>query len=483
VEHLAELEASTDGANIPKTPAGSELANSHNTSFGASAAVDSETDHVSQLADASAHSATGDTGQTDTAAKPVSGDAPSSPKSLYAAASVTPTQQGPDGIRFDFNEGCRILLPFREKGSWRAFLRDLDTDNVLFQTETKGGFIQSTKRWFVRFSIEIWVLDEGADEPHLVLSHQYEAAGQDILIQFPVGTLGDSIAWFSYACRFGHHHPGCRVTCAMSAAIIPLFRESYPDIRFVTLEDVAAQKLNETAYATYQLGLFFNDTACDRQPIDFRHAGLHKTAGYILGVDLTEEAPRLTLADEGRPIAEPYAVIAVQATSGAKYWNNPNGWEDVVTFLKSRGYRVICIDQKTVHGQGLMWTHIPYGVEKETGRPLVECARFLKHASLFIGLSSGLSWLAWAAGCPTVLISGFSYPTTEFATPYRVINWHTCNSCWNDPALRFDHMDFLWCPRHANTPRHFECTRLITSAHVIRVIETIPGFGVHVPKM
>jgi autotransporter strand-loop-strand O-heptosyltransferase len=77
------------------------------------------------------------------------------------------------------------------------------------------------------------------------------------------------------------------------------------------------------------------------------------------------------------------------------------------------------------------------------------------------------------------MISGFSHPTTEFTTPYRVINWHTCNSCWNDPAFNFDHKDFLWCPRHKDTPRQFECTRLITPTQVMRAIETIPGFGAH----
>ncbi len=49
-----------------------------------------------------------------------------------------------------------------------------------------------------------------------------------------------------------------------------------------------------------------------------------------------------------------------------------------------------------------------------------------------MGLSSGLSWLAWAAGIPVVMISGFTHPTNEFATPYRVINYHACNGCWND---------------------------------------------------
>ena len=216
--------------------------------------------------------------------------------------------------------------------------------------------------------------------------------------------------------------------------------------------------------------------ANDWQPTDFRLVGLHRTAGYILGVDPTEEAPRLALPDDDRPIGEPYAVIAVQSSSGCKYWTNPTGWRDVVASLKARGLRVICIDQKAVHGNGLMWTHIPHGAEDETGdRPLVERARWLRHASVFVGLSSGLAWLAWAAGCPVVLISGFTHPTNEFTTPYRVHNWHSCNSCWNDPKLRFDHHDFLWCPRHQNTPRHFECTRLITATHVLATVGKVPG--------
>jgi autotransporter strand-loop-strand O-heptosyltransferase len=179
----------------------------------------------------------------------------------------------------------------------------------------------------------------------------------------------------------------------------------------------------------------------------------------------------------------------VQSSSGCKYWTNPNGWREVVAFLKKNGYRVICIDQKPVHGFGLMWTQIPNGAEDRTGdEPLAERARLLRHAAMFIGLSSGLAWLAWAAGCPVVLISGFTHPSNEFATPYRVINWHACNSCWNDPRHQFDHKDFLWCPRHKDTPRHFECTRLITPTQVKQVIRTIPGFAgqesdnVHVPK-
>jgi autotransporter strand-loop-strand O-heptosyltransferase len=395
-------------------------------------------------------------------------------KGPYPPPAGMPTQLGPQGIRFDFNHGARVILPNRTEGKWRVRLRDLDTGNILFQSENQGAFVSSSKRWFVRFSVEVWELD-AAGEATIVLTHEYDARDQDVLIQFPIGTLGDILAWFPYAARFGQVH-GCRLTCAMSPLLIPLLRDAYPTIRFVTHEELTEQKLPETVYATYCLGLFFDDADNVFQPTDFRHVGLHRTAGYILGVDPTEEQPRLVLPDETRPIPEPYVCIAVQSSTQCKTWNNPDGWRAVVTFLKASGYRVICIDQKPVHGTGMVWTHIPHGVEDETGdRPLAERARWLRHASAFVGLSSGLSWLAWAAGPPVVMISGFTHPTNEFTTPYRVINWHACNSCWNDVRLRFDHKDYLWCPRHAGTPRQFECTRLITATQVIATLKRIPG--------
>jgi autotransporter strand-loop-strand O-heptosyltransferase len=401
---------------------------------------------------------------------------PSEPakKPAYPPPSGTPTQAAAQGIRFDFNHGARVVLPKREAGRWRVRLRDLDTGNILFESENQGAFVSSSKRYYVRFSVEVWdVAEDGAVTP--VLTHEYDARDRDVLIQFPIGTLGDIMAWYPYAARFGEVH-GCRLICTMSPLIIPLLHDAYPAIRFVTHEELIEQALPDTVYATYCLGLFFDDADNVFQPTDFRHVGLHRTAGYILGVDPTEQAPRLALEDDSRPIAEPYVCIAVQSSTQCKHWNNPHGWHEVITFLKANGYRVICIDQKAVHGTGMVWTHIPHGVEDQTGdRPLTERARWLKHAAAFIGLSSGLSWLAWAAGAPVVMISGFTHPTNEFETPFRVINWHACNSCWNDVRHRFDHKDFLWCPRHAGTPRQFECTRLITATQVIATIRRIPG--------
>jgi autotransporter strand-loop-strand O-heptosyltransferase len=398
---------------------------------------------------------------------PSNQDVPKAVKSAYPPPAAIPTQEGPRGIRFDFNLGARIALP--SGSDWCLVLRDLDTGNILFETRNEGATVTSSKRFYVRFSIEVW------ENGERVFQHDYNAGGREVLIQFPVGTLGDILAWLPYAERFAVRH-GCSLICAMSPLLIGLLQDAYPAITFKDHEQLVAEDVAARVYATYCMGLFFDDAQHIWQPTDFRHVGLHRTAGYILGVDPSDARPRLKLTDESRPVAEPYVCIAVQSSTQCKHWNNPEGWHEVVAFFKAQGFRVLCIDQKRVGGAGLIWNHIPHGAEDFTGDlPLAERAQFLRHAHAFVGLSSGLSWLAWAAGVPVVMISGFTHPDNEFHTPYRVINWHACNSCWNDVRLRFDHQDFMWCPRHAGTDRQFECTRLITGHHVIETIKRIPG--------
>ncbi|WP_455656845.1 autotransporter strand-loop-strand O-heptosyltransferase, partial [Phascolarctobacterium sp.] len=175
-----------------------------------------------------------------------------------------------------------------------------------------------------------------------------------------------------------------------------------------------------------------------------------------------------------RRIKEPYVCIAAQASSQAKYWNNGRGWLNVVRHLKELGYRVLCIDRENNYGMGSRYNIIPYGAEDFTGRrPLQERIDLLYHADFFVGLSSGLSWVANGVGIPVVLISGFTLPINEFATPYRVISYHVCNGCWNDTRVVFDHKDFEWCPRHKGTDRQFECSRYITPEAVNKVIDRL----------
>ncbi|MCR5752784.1 MAG: autotransporter strand-loop-strand O-heptosyltransferase [Kiritimatiellae bacterium] len=373
----------------------------------------------------------------------------------------TPTQEGPRGIRYDFNDGARVLLP---KGAWHVELEDDESGNMLFSCDADEGWVTSTKKYYVPFRIRVW---DRADMSKPVLDHLMDLRGKPVLLKFSAGALGDTIAWFPYAEKFQKKH-GCAVECTMSADLVELLAAQYPEM---TLSAVPEVKTAEP-YASYRVGLFFGgDQTC--QPYDFRQVGLAQTAGHILGVDPQETPPRMP-PPRPRTVMEPYVCIAAKGTNLAKSWLNGFGWEQVVEHLKSLGYRVLCIDRDRTSGQGWTWNHIPYGAEDFTGNlPLPERVALLQHAEFFVGLSSGLSWLAWAAGTPVVLISGFSLPICEFQTPYRVHNTHVCHGCWNASDVTFDRTDYFWCPRHKGTDSQFECTRAITGRQVIRTIERL----------
>lgn len=303
-----------------------------------------------------------------------------------------------------------------------------------------------------------------------IFKHYFDPKDKEVMVQFPVGTIGDSIGWFSYMERF-QQKTQCKLLCVMNPAIYCLFEKQYPNIKFLQ----ANETKNYKPYASYNMGLFFKANTTN-QPFDFRYIGNGRTVSKILDVDDTDIAPRADLSAPRR-IKEPYVCIACQGSAYCKLWTHPQGWHTVVEHLKQIGYRVICIDKDKVTGSGVVTNHIPWGVEDDTGnKPLQERIDLLKDCDFFIGLSSGVSWIAWCAKCPVVMISGFTNPFNEYYTPYRVINPIFCHGCWNDECCDFDHFDYMWCPRHKNTVRAYECSRNITPEHVLNVIARIPAY-------
>jgi autotransporter strand-loop-strand O-heptosyltransferase len=130
------------------------------------------------------------------------------------------------------------------------------------------------------------------------------------------------------------------------------------------------------------------------------------------------------------------------------------------------GYQVVIIQQEPNQ-----WSNV---VDLTGDIPIEHRLEVLRGAEFFIGLPSGLSWLAWAAEIPVVMISGFSDEFAEFQFDlYRVTNKSVCNSCWNDPTQIFDKGDWWWCPRNKNTERHFECTKTITPEMVMERIHQL----------
>lgn len=356
-----------------------------------------------------------------------------------------------EGLKIDFNSGARVQLPV---GNWHVKISDYDSGLVAFDDDASDCTLVSAEKYFIRWQVEVW--QNGLP----VFEHVLDLEDQEVFVFMAGGALGDSISLFPYI-RMLQQQYHCRVSLfPPNESFKELLNNYFPDIELV-------EKIPDDCYAAYCLAVF------QRPPYliatDSRAVTPDMAARSILG--LHGNAPKVIYKPTlPRTIREKYVCIAVQASGVMKCWLNSSGWARVIAYLKHLGYRVLCIDgaNKVLAGGHLI--ECPAGAEDFTGmRPLMERINLLAYADFFIGLGSGLSWLAYACDVPVVLISGFSLPLGEFDTPYRVTNQMVCHGCYND--IRVDWKD--GCPYHAGTEREFECSRAISFRMVQSAIDRL----------
>jgi autotransporter strand-loop-strand O-heptosyltransferase len=275
-------------------------------------------------------------------------------------------------------------------------------------------------------------------------------------------SLGDTLAWIPYVEEFRKKH-NCKLI--VSTFLNDLFIEGYPEITFVKPGENV-----DNLYAMYELGWYYNsegDIDYNRTPNNFRIQPLQKTASDILGLDYIEFKPKLKLI-EAVALSKKVG-IAIHGTAQSKYWNNEKGWQEVVDYLNDLGYEVMLY---SVENDGYMGNYHPKGINQFPKSSLQDVIYDLQTCEFFIGIGSGLSWLAWSVGLPVVLISGFSEEYTETQkNTYRVINKNVCTGCFN--SHRLDAGDWNWCPINKGTEKHFECHKSITGEMVINQIKKL----------
>ncbi len=329
-------------------------------------------------------------------------------------------------------------------------------NKVEFEINLKSNYwARCSKKYFIDWLIRI----KGIDNDYYY-EHHLNLENQRVLICFESKSLGDNLAWIPYVEKFRQKHK-CNVIC--STFNNDLFENEYPEIEFVSPGSTV-----NNIYSLYRLGVFYTNKKIDldRHLIDPKSEPLMKVGSDILGLDYEElrtKLPKLGLKKEKR------VCIAVHSTAQCKYWNNPTGWQELVDYLKESGYEVRLLSREE---DGYMGNKNPKGVIQQPKGTLKELIKVLQESEMFIGISSGLSWLSWASGTPTVIISGF---TDEDLEPtkgtIRVINKNVCNSCWS--THEFDPGDWNWCPIHKGSKRQFECSKTITSGDVIKKIENL----------
>ena len=320
--------------------------------------------------------------------------------------------------------------------------------------------IKYCKEW------RIEVIPQNAPNEKLV--HIFNPTRKRVYIAFESSSLGDSLAWIPVVEEFRKKWD-CEVTC--STFKNDLFKNVYPQINFVNPGESVPN-----LYAMFTIGwYYFQDGKMDLQknPKDFRSIPLQQTASDILGMDYKEIAPKVDKTNIKRNIEGKYVCIAPHASSLAKYWNRSGGWQAVIDHLNDNGYKVVYISQEPLNDE---WHDSKLGgtlkgvIDKSGDIPLSDRISDIAFADYFIGVGSGLSWLAWAIGTRVMMISGFSKPFTEFNENCdRIFNESVCNGCFNTHKL--DPGDWRWCPLQKGTPREFECTKVITEHQIIKVLK------------
>ena len=371
------------------------------------------------------------------------------PQEIWKARIFNET--GIEGLRFDFNFGLRLDVP---EGNFRVKISDAETGQIFFDKNISDVRLLSFEQYFIHWRIEVFL--DGAK----VFEHTLNLAGQKVMIAFIFNALGDLIALLPFVREFKRRH-GCELSICLHDYMSEFVAQLYPEIP-------QAEKINFKTYATYYPLMLVSDYPT--APTDMRNTPLNRMAGAILGLNIIPPKPIFRPTAQ-RICREPYVCVGVQASMPIKGWLYPNGWEIIINYLKSLGYRVFCIDKEKFKSKGNYSISMPTNAEDFTGDfSIMERANMLYHAEFFIGLSSGLSWVADVVNCPVVMICGFSQDWFEFYTPYRVANRLVCNGCLND--IRVNFIAEL-CPYHKGTARELECQKKISPRQVINVIERL----------
>lgn len=265
----------------------------------------------------------------------------------------------------------------------------------------------------------------------------------DVLLHIESVSLGETICFSSFIKPFAEKY---RPKSLLVSTFWPeLFQgESFKFISAISEETVEVDKFLSVNFMKDEIEHIVN--------------GMLWSSRNMLGVpqDTPPSRPplkRIEVQDTKRKVC-----IATESLNAMSKWTRPGGWHKVARHLMDMGFEVHNISfERGEEIEGVFYHH--------GNDDIMAAAKHINESALFIGLSGGLSWLAWGYGVPVVMISGFTKPHNEFEC-YRVMNDRRCSGCHNVLANISS-----TCPIFANTIRANECHMTISPDMVIEQVD------------
>jgi len=209
-----------------------------------------------------------------------------------------------------------------------------------------------------------------------------------VYIHLLSNSIGDTIASTPYVSEYQKKH-GVNVIFNINDPYIFLLNESYENIEFVGRNDVV--EYDEKISIDY----VFNKSI---------QGGYAEQLGFENPPYIR---PIVSIPELLRPIKNKYIALGVHSTCQIKYWNHPNGltsqgdstnWNELSSVLRKRGYTPVTVEKTDFYGIPPFYNGVPSKSNKQIGKTLLDAVNIINHSDFYIGLSSGMSWVAHALG-------------------------------------------------------------------------------------
>ena len=259
---------------------------------------------------------------------------------------------------------------------------------------TNQTIICNAKQWYANW--EIFVLDEDGT---IAFTDKFNPENQVVFVKIDAYALGDNIAWLPYVEWFRRER-NCKVIC--STFYNDLFVETYPEIMFVKPNTVI-----NNVYVQYYVGAS-DDNNIIYSPVNSKEVNLQMVASSVLGLPFEEIRPELhhNFAKSKRIFGQKYVTLSEFGSAENKSWKANDGWQKIVDYLNMAGLTVVVISKEP--------TTLKNVINHTGNYDLKDRMYEIYHAEFHLGVSSGLSWLAWAMGKHVVMISDVTPKWHEF---------------------------------------------------------------------
>ena len=285
------------------------------------------------------------------------------------------------------------------------------------------------------------------------------------LIDLHSNSLGDTIAVMPYVDLYAKKH-NIKIYLRTNEKYKNLFKTSYPNIKITN-------KNNNKFNSYFDKIIHINH--------DFSKP-LQKYFAEQLGFEYSYIRPKIDSFKNDRPIKNKYVTFGIHSTLQMKYWNHPKGekvqgespyWNELSKIFRKNQLTPVCLELHKSFGISPHFNTLPKNSVNKVGMSLEECINYIEHSEFYIGLSSGMAWVAHALGKPVAMIANFTEDWNEMGLDEndykRITNKEVCHGCWHTENINLG--DWNDCPKHKNTNRQFECHTSITPQQVFNEIK------------